>query len=468
MGEAEVGQRAARLLASGDSPNEPQMTGFESRLPEKSARVAKPKRTIDPTQQTLELTWGNVKRRAFGREERTLEALRAIRDLDPQAAQAVWNFQRLINPGHDLVAYVGEGLDETREEGEAQEFLDGLAKRVFGEYGGGTDQGNNVLSLSLVTNGAVAGEVAPTADLTDIEDWYPVDPVLIAFRRDKTTLRLEMGQRFRDGKFALLNPELVFYYPLDSDVDDPYGRPPMLSAIAAVMAKAQLLNDVRAAAHHAGVPRIDVKVLWEAVQKAAPPQLQMPGREKDFTKWAGEQLSAIVRDYENLQVDDTFVHYDFVEVQILHGTSPNFDFDKLESVLERQLNQALKTLPILSGILDSTTESHGSVQWQIQVATITTLRKLVKRMLERMANVSLELAGFQAHCRVEYDEIRTVDRLYEAQSELFETKTLEEHLKMGWRDNDEAAEIATGHPAVGSAVGGIRATATRRDRRQPG
>ena len=409
-----------------------------------------PGRQVDPTSRTG-FTYGAT-RRPFGREEKTLDSLKVIRDMDPMASHAVWNYLRLINPGHDLIAYQGEGLEEIPEQGEAQQILNVLAQNVGGEYGGGLDQLHNVLALCSVTYGAVAAEVAPTEDLKDIEDWYPIDPTLISFERDPETRRLVMGQRWRTGKFTELNTNQVFYMPLDPDIDDPYGRPPMLPAIQSVVAKAQLLNDVRAAAHNAGYPRLNVSVVWDKIQSAAPPQLRDPGRESDFQDWAARQLGQIVNDYQSLQVNDTFIHFDYVTIDTIPGGG-SFDWAGLEQVLQRQLSSALKTLPILIGINDSTSETHGSVQWQIQVAGIQSLQRIIKRVVEKLATTSLQLLGYQAHARVEYETIRTVDRLYEAQAEAIEGNNLRTDVEMGWRAFDEAAEIRTGHPAFNLPVG---------------
>jgi hypothetical protein len=411
-------------------------------------------RTVQRTTDRWQYYNNDMLRRPFGREEQTINALRTLRDLDPTASHAVWNYLRMVNPGHDLRAYMfdGEG-SETKEEGPAQAYLDDLARRVGSEYGGGLDQLHNVLALCLVTSGAVCAEVAPTADLSDIEDWYPVDPALIAFRRDEDGT-LVMGQRFRNNAFVALNPNQVFYVPLDPDVDDPYGRPPLLPALSTAIAKGQMINDLRAVAHNQGYPRLDVKIDWKAIREAAPPQLSQPGSEEAFKNWTEEVLATIVTDYEALQVDDTFVHYDWVDIGMVGGAAGvgAFDFASLEKILSRQLNSALKTLPILLGINETTSETHGSIQWQIQSQGVAALQRLIKRVIEKLANTSLLIAGYQAHSKVEYEKIRTVDRLFEAQSDFFETRTIQIQEMQGWRSHDEAAEIITGHEAAGPIV----------------
>lgn len=443
-------------MMSGDAPVEPQMTGYEGRSTLLGAKPSRPTfdpgRQVDPIARQFELTWTPVQRRSIGRDARAIAVMKTIRDLNPQAAQAVWNFMRLANPGLQLTAMVGEGNDQQAELGPAQAYLDGLMLRVGQEYGGGGDQVHNVLVLSLLTNGAVAAEAAPTDDLADVFDWFPVEPILIAFRRDPDTHALILGQQYRDGTWNPLNDEQVFFVPLDPDVEDPYGRPPILPAVAAIMAKASMLNDIRAAAHTAGFPRIDVQVMWDALTSAAPPTLKNSGSEKELAEWAEKQLTKLVSEYEKMNVDDTIVHYDWVKLAVLEQKGTSFQFDKLDEILTREVNSALKTLPILLGINETTSEAHGSVQWNIQVAAVDAVQRIVKRVFEKLANVSLQLAGFQAHAHVGYSEIRTIDRLTEAQSETFEFANLKTSIQMGWRDNEEASDIAVGHPPVADAM----------------
>jgi hypothetical protein len=443
--------------------------GLKGAKPKKTTGL-EPGRRVDPTLYrygTSAVDMGGnfgYGRRPYGRDEETLRALKTIRDLDPQASQAVSTFLRLINPGHDLQAFVfkdpnkpfNDNSDPTgseiKENGEAQAFLDELARRVGTEYGFGLDQLHNVLSLSLITNGAVAAEVAPTDDLTDVVDWFPVDPMLVHFRRDDDH-NLILGQIFRDGSFHPLNTEQVFYMPLDPDVNDPYGRPPLLPAINIVLQRASLINDIRAVAHAQGFPRLNVTVRVEPLIASMPPLLNEAGRESDRKEWMESILDSVVSSYDSLEVDDVFVHYDWVEISVIGPVHSNsgFDFKGIEQVLSKNLNSALKMLPILLGINEATSETHGSIQWQIQIETVKALRNLVKRVIERCANVSLQMKGFQAHARVTYKDTRTTDRLFEEQANFFQTRTVQLQEQMGYRSHDEAAEILTGHAAAGEA-----------------
>ena len=451
------GSTAVRVVAGHDPEGRRVRVEIEGRepvypiVPGKGARASRRQVSRTKDDITKALT-GDVLRRT--RDEQTTEAVRVIRDLDPQVSQAVWNYLRLMNPGNTLKAYTwgGDGT-ETEEEGAAQLVLDELVRRVGEEYGGGLDQLLNVLNLQLITHGAEALEVTPSVDGRDVFDWFPVDPTMLSFRRDGEELVL--GQKFRNGDFVPVNPELVFYQPLDPDTDDPYGRMPLISGINAVMTKAMVLADLRAVSHNQGYPRIDVSVLWDAILAAAPPVLKTDGNQAALQEWANQQLRDIVSEYENLAVDDTFVHYNYLELKMVGGTAPaslGFNFKELIDILERQLNSALKMLPILQGSNQMTSEGHGSIQWQIQVAGVETLQRLTKRLIEKAGTVSLRIRGHAAHAKLVMDPIRSVDRLYEAQSDLFEAKAIQIDVMMGWRSNDEAALLRSGHKAVGDPV----------------
>ena len=445
---------------NGHEPEQrPLVPGFahETRSPAGSS----PGRSVDPRGRgSFSLQTTTPEKRPYGRDRSFLESLEAISDFDPQTSQAVWNFLRLMNPGHEVVAYTGPlGKGETRESGKGQAIIDDLVVRCFGEYGGGLDQGHNVLALTLVQHGAIAAEMAPLEDLSGTEDFYPILPLQLEYKRiplfpDDKVGKLTLGQRDAKGTWVTVNPNQVFYQSLDPNVNKPYGRPPLMAALQTVLSKSVMLNDLRAVAHNQGYPRLDVKVLWEILAKAAPRNLQDGGREKDLTDWMRRQLELVAADYNQLNVDDTFVHFDWVDVGMVgpNYAATSFDFKGLEEILSRQINSALKTLPILLGYNEATSETHGSIQWQIQVDGILALRKLVKRLIERLFNASLRLQGVDARAKVEYKPIRTVDRKFEAESSFVEAKTYQIHVQMGWAANDEVAQAIYGHDAVSEPV----------------
>jgi len=127
----------------------------------------------------------------------------------------------------------------------------------------------------------------------------------------------------------------------------------------------------------------------------------------------------------------------------------SMDGTALINIINQQVTTALKQLPVLLGHNDTVTETHGTVQYQIFVAGVESIRRGVKRMLERAYNLALQVQGSQSTAKLTFNEIRVTDRLQDAQAEQQETNTLITQVNQGWIDNDEAANQAVGHDAVG-------------------
>ncbi|WP_248314801.1 hypothetical protein, partial [Staphylococcus aureus] len=108
-----------------------------------------------------------------------LEIIKAIRDVNPDAALALWNFLRLSNQGHEVTCYLPNGEVDER----ATKYLnDELAPRVGKLYRGGMDMLVNVLNLSTYTYGANALEVELNEGLNEVVDFHVVPPTILEFR----------------------------------------------------------------------------------------------------------------------------------------------------------------------------------------------------------------------------------------------------------------------------------------------
>lgn len=388
---------------------------------------------------------GKIKRH-FTREKHVMETLKLIRDINPDASMAIWNFLRLANQGHELECLKPDG----NEDDEGKGMLNELASRVGALYGdgGGKDQLVNVMLLTAFTQGAVSLEVELTEKLDDIVDYHPIDPSTLDFQRNKETGEIELVQKQKDGKYIVLNREQVFYYPIDPDIGDPYGRSPILPVLQIVFFQVEVLRDLKAVAHHQGHARFDISVVEEAIMKNIPRNIQAQGQEA-VLKFVQDYVGQIKDTFENLEPDDNFFHTDSVKVEMAGGTSGrSMDVSKIINVINQQVVTALKQLPILLGRNEGTTETHGTIQWQIYVAGIKSIQRSVKRLLERADTLALQVWGRQSRARITFNSVREVDRMKEAQAEAVETRTKILQINQGWIDNDEAANEMVGHNAV--------------------
>lgn len=378
------------------------------------------------------------------RNKDVMESLKLIRDLNPTASMAIWNFLRLSNTGHELECLKPTGSNDKQ----GLDYINGLAKRVGALYGGGADQLINVLHLTAFTQGAICLEVELNEGLNDVVDFHAVDPTSVDFRKDKETGEIQLVQKQSDGTYKVLNREQVFYQPLDPDIGDPYGRSPILPVLQVVFFQTEVLKDLKAVAHNQGHARFDISIVEESILKNIPPSIASQG-EQAVRQFVGKYIGDIEAAFNKLKPDDNFIHPDSVKVEMTGGTNgKSMDATALINIINQQLVASLKQLPILLGLNETSTETHGTVQWQIYVAGIESIQRGVKRILERAYNVALQVQGKQSKARLTFNKLRTTDRFQDAQAERIETNTWIAKVQQGWANNDEAANEVVGHDAV--------------------
>ncbi|RAZ73620.1 phage minor head protein [Planococcus halotolerans] len=410
----------------------------------KAKRGQQTKQTAFKWEQQWGLYEKVLSRKSYSSKE-VIDSLKVIRDLNPDASMAIWNLQRLVNSGFEVVAQRPDGTTDDA----MTEKLEDLAKRVGPLYGGGMDQLVGVWTLAGYTSGGFAAEVELNEQLNDVVDIHVVEATSIDFMRDKEQ-KMNMVQRQSDGSLKVLNPETVFYYPLDPDVGDPYGRSPLLPILQIVFFQVQVLKDLQRVIHHQGYERFDISIVEEAILKAMPDEIKYePAKVNEFVQaFVGD----IEKHFSELEPDTDFIHTDSVKVQTAGGAGgKSMDATRVIGVINEQIVSALKMLPILLGRNEGTTETHGTVQWQIFVAGVKSIQRTIKRLMERSFNVYLRIQGFQGRAKVTFNEIPVRNEMQEAQAEQTRTNTKIIQVQQGWIDNDEAANDITGHDAVGPA-----------------
>lgn len=386
---------------------------------------------------------GVIPRQEYKSKE-VMENLKIIRDINPDSSMAIWNLLRLANSGHEVEVEKPSGTVDKR----ATEYLNDLAREVGKLYGGGVDQLINVLLLTAYTQGAIALEVELSDGLNEVVDFHPIDPVTLDFKRNKETGQLDLVQKQQDGEYKVLNQETVFYYPIDPDISDPFGRSPILPILSIVFFQVEVLKDLKKVIHHQGHQRFDIKVLEEAIIENMPDEIKIAGPER-IREFVSSYVEDIRVQMANLEADDDFFHTDSVEIDMAGGAiGQSLDATRVMDVINQQIVSSLKQLPILLGRNEGTTETHGTIQWQIYVKGIESIQRAIKRILERAYNVSLQIGGYQGKARLTFDTIRVNDRLTDAQAEQVETSTKIMQINQGWITNDEAALEMVGHEAV--------------------
>jgi hypothetical protein len=416
------------------------------------------------------------------------QLLELLADAWPELSQALWNFQRLAASDWSFEVRTP---DKSKDDPEGKAELDQILSRVNANWGG-FDALIGQWVMCVVLQGACAGETVPNETVDDVWDLVAVQPWTIFFQRDTdqqfvalqwqpmtaatggaangqsgsmtggtkpgvfdptarppSPSEILMTGGLLHGGFRRLNEVTFAYVPLDADVDDPYGRAPFASVLQLVVWDMQIIKDLRQWSHVNAFGRIDVKVIAEAAKAMMPPAVA--ANKKEARLWFKKYLEDIQSAYNNLNPDDTYVHFDNVEVSATDSSGKTFDVDKLIRVLERRVFRALKQLPILMGSNEGTTETWGTLQMEVYALGIANIQRTVASLIEKLLNVALRLRGRNSVVNFTFETLRATDRQREAAAEWQEMKNAAFARDQGWITQDEASIAVTGSEAVADA-----------------
>lgn len=390
--------------------------------------------------------------RTLNLDSSTLDTLSPARllelmvDLSPEVSNGLWNFLRLCNPGYEFTAVSpGSDVENERAKTAVQSFLDTLS-----DYYGSFDVVLGRLFIGAFLRGAFMAELVLDEAGREPADFATPDPISARFRKIRDEVRgtvWQLGQYQLSGWVALDRPT-IRYVPIDPLPGSPYGRPLISPALHTSLFLLGLLHDLRRVVSQQGYPRLDLSVDFEALASIAPPEAQ-PGSQ-DFDDWVQAVMNEIDTVYSALEPDDAYVHSSVIAVNRPVGTVSGDmlgGIDALITALERMAARGLKTMPLLMGINDSTTETNANRQWELQAAAIKSLQHLAETMLERLLGLALEAQGIAAEVEFRFAELRAAELLRDAQTEALQIANERAKYEAGWTSQDEAAQAITGHAA---------------------
>jgi len=397
------------------------------------------------------------------------QMLALLPDLVPEVGKAVWNFLRTAAP--DKCQF--QALTLNKEEDPAgQAILDDLVGGVNAQWGGITAVMTQLL-LSGYLQGAATCEAAPTKTLKDLDDLYVVNPDSIFFERDAEQRLVPYQRQFwwgmqapaqaggymssaispvlQMGPFRRMNEETFFYNPVDPYVDDPYGRAPAAPALQVVFGLVQVLRDLGAVVHHQGWPKIDISLVWELMAQTIPQEIR--DNEARKQQWLTAQMDGVIQAYNSMAPEDAFVHMDYVNVssEKVAAGAKLFDAATVVHVFRIELIEALKSLPIFHSEHVGSTETYGSIEFEIYATSVGTIRSVASTPACRALQVGLQLRGHQGLVVADWPAVRTTQRLADAQAEGQEIVNAVNKRDQGFITQNDASREITGSDAVAPA-----------------
>jgi hypothetical protein len=375
------------------------------------------------------------------------ELLDMLIDISPEIARAVWDFQRLCNPGWEVKAY--ELGSEDTESAKAKEHITSFFHLLRDQYGS-VDVVLGRFFIGAYLRGAFCSELVLDSSGLDSVDLVAPDPFSIRFRRRNDAVRGEVWQpgQWQGGRgFIPLDIPTFRYIPVDPAPGSPYGRslaqPALFSAIFAL----GLLHDVKRVVMQQGYKRMDIVIDSEKAMDvfAYDPQ--------GFAS-LGEYIRAAVADiedtYADLEPEDAFIHTDIFKLEEPAGTIDSDSIGAIDKIMERlegSITRGLKSNSLIMDTVKSSSEADSNRRWEIHSASVKSLQHFCEAMLESQLTLSLRAKGIQARVVFKFAELRAAEMFRDEQTQALKTQNARNNYEAGFISQDEAANDAVNHNA---------------------
>jgi len=364
------------------------------------------------------------------------------------------NMLRLCLPGNlDVTAYriVGGRRTDQIDEDASADLRDWALSpdRIGRIYGGGLQSLSLVQLRVLITAGALAAELEPTATLDEIEDVYPVPPGVIDVQVvDKQPYWVYKDRKLGSGKQAVaLNPNQFIYVPLDPLLSRPHGISMLLPALETHFMLTEVLRSFVRAARNQGWARLGVKVLYDVCYDAACQALgfspEAPEDPEALYQYLGRYLTQIQTEYQKLDADSAWVHWDWAEPDTVGAghAGESLDPQKAIQAIEQVHITAIKALPTTLGRQYGTAlSSTGSIEYKLYVGTAEALRSAVHIWASWVCTQRLRIQGREAYAVVSQEPIRKDELGVEADAFLKRITGYALAEDRGWVDGEYIAQ----------------------------
>lgn len=335
------------------------------------------------------------------------DVLDILRRNHPETSMAIWQFLRVSNSGITCKAKTLTGEDSPR----GQRALDRLLWQLnhppttgrFEQARGLDMLTGQLLANAMLRGGAGCELVLNPLGRTDRITAY--DAGTIHFKSEEGRIIPYQQQLNSTAGYVKIDYPTVFYQPLDPDPDDIYGTSPLMPLAHIIVFQIQFLNDLQAAVHQVGYPRISAELLEEIAKKNAPAHIQNdPAKYKEWTDRILSDTQSMLR---NLDPDDVLVHWDSLKFDLVGkgGGGQSIRIDSVISTIEKSLSAALKTMSSIIGIGSNTSKESYNAELKLYSRGVESVQKVAEHLLERALTMALNLEGVQGWVDVTFTPV---------------------------------------------------------------
>ncbi len=333
------------------------------------------------------------------------DILDMLRVNHPETSFAIWQYLRVANSGITCKAKKMTGEDDKR----GQKVLDEKILWQLNHPPAGNhfqeSRGINLVTGQLLLDTLMRGACG-CEDVLNIlgklDRIQSFDPATVYFQREENRLVPYQRQLIPGSMgYVKIDYPTVFYEALDPATDDPYGTSPLVSLIQVVAWQIGFLNDLQAAVHATGYPRMRIKLMEEIAAKNMPAHIQNdPAKRKEWMDKIRLDVQTAMR---NLEPDAIPVMWDSADLDLVgKGGSQTIKIDSVINTINKSLAAALKTLSSIIGIGTDTSKESYAAELKLYSRGIESVQQVVENLLERALTMALNLEGVRGWVDVEF------------------------------------------------------------------
>ena len=302
-----------------------------------------------------------------------------------------------------------------------QSLSESLGKELF-QYGG--------MGMELVLNKLMMPSYMQPVSVTKIqwkEEEGGVYPVQII-----------------SGQEISLDIPTFFYLSVDQDLLTPYAMSPIETAIQAVLADAQFMNDLRKSMKRVIQPRLIATLLEEKIANTLDPSIRADPDAYD--KYMDDLVLALTEQLQGLEPEEALINFDNVEFEMLTTDSGGGNsaevWKAVQALIENKLTAGAKSLPAVLGRDGQSGSATTSTMLFLKNANI--LRSKLNVLYSRALTMALRLLGNDVMVEFKYAklDLRPDAELaaYRAMNQSAEL----ELLSLGLKEDNEVCITLTG------------------------
>lgn len=334
---------------------------------------------------------------------------RFLRDNIPALSSAIWTWARLCSAPS---SYKLKGSEDSQFLDLGAEVISDLNRRLyqhsFHKFGG-IEALLSQFFYSLLTDGAVCGELVLEPSGNRISKFYFIDPSTIRFKLESSNW--ELYQEF-NGEYIRLNQNSTYYYGLDPDTEDPRGRSLLCSIPFVSRIEQRLLNDMHKSMHNAGYHHLHVKL--------RPPERLSSESNEAYTKRANQYFEDTVEMMRKLSVDDNPITWNDVQIDYI---GPRGSYAATTSwyinhkALIEEICAGVHLDPFILGYSYGAPYSWAQIKYELIQRNMLSIQASARRFMEWVYNLELALHGLNLKYEHHFDNRKSFGLLEQKQAE---------------------------------------------------